>query len=171
VAVPAAQNPKDVQMPRTNLGLQARLLHIAVAAAVVATAAHASASADDPKEKKVKGPSLSLKSNPPVAFSPARITVTAELRGGDDEDGELYCPALEWEWGDGTTSEAREDCGPFEAGKSVIKRRFVSTHTFTTAGNYRVLLRLKRGSKSIVGGSTNVQVKPGVRDMSDFPQP
>jgi hypothetical protein len=171
VAVPAAQNCEDVQMLRTIPGLSARLLQIAVAAAVFATVAHAAGSADDPKEKKVKGPSLSLKSNPPVSFSPAKITVTAELRGGDDEDGELYCPGLEWDWGDGTTSEAHEDCAPFEAGKSVIKRRFVSTHTFTTAGNYRVLLRLKRGSKSIVGGSTNVQVKPGVRDLSDFPQP
>ena len=34
-----------------------------------------------------------------------------------------------------------------------------------------MVLRLKRGSKSILGGNTNVQVKPGVRDMTDYPQP
>jgi hypothetical protein len=159
-------------MTRTIPGFPARLLHTAVALAlVVTTAPVAAGGADDAKDKKVKGPSLSLKSSPPVSFSPALITVTAELKGGGDTDEDLYCPALEWDWGDGTISEANADCEPFEAGKSVIKRRFVSTHTFQTAGSYRVLLRLKRGSKSIVGGTTNVQVKPGVRDMSDFPQP
>jgi hypothetical protein len=158
-------------MTRTSPGLSIRLLQIAVAVTLAATATSMSASGADEKDKKVKGPSLTLKSTPPVSFSPARITVTAELKGGDDADSELYCPGIEWDWGDGTISEAKEDCEPFEAGRSVIKRRFVSTHTFTTSGNYQVLLRLKRGTKSIVGGATNVQVKPGVRDMSDFPQP
>jgi hypothetical protein len=131
----------------------------------------ASAAGADDQDKKTKGPSLSLKSSPSVSFSPARITVTAELRGGTDDTEELYCPGLEWDWGDGTISEAKGDCEPFEAGKSTIRRRFVSTHTYTTAGNYRVILRLKRGSKSVVGGNTSVQVKPGVRDLSDYPQP
>ena len=131
------------------------------------------ARADDDKEKdkKVKGPSLNLKANPPVSFSPARITVTAELRGGLDTDEEIYCPSLEWDWGDGTISEAKEDCEPFEAGKSEIKRRWINSHTYTTSGSYRMVLRLKRGSKTVVGGNANVQVKPGLRDMGDFPQP
>jgi hypothetical protein len=34
-----------------------------------------------------------------------------------------------------------------------------------------MILRLKRGSKTVVGGNANIQVKPGLRDMSDFPQP
>ncbi len=126
---------------------------------------------DDEKDKKVKGPSLNLKANPSMSFSPAKVTVTAELRGGSESDEEIYCPSLEWDWGDGTISEAKEDCEPFEAGKSTIKRRWINTHTYTTAGNYRMVLRLKRGSKSILGGNTNVQVKPGVRDMTDYPQP
>ena len=93
--------------------------------------------------------------------------MTAELKGGVDSTGELYCPSLEWDWGDGTRSEADADCEPYEAGKSTIKRRFTQTHTYDIAGNYRVLLRLKRGSKVLVAGNVSVQVKPGLRDPSE----
>ena len=120
------------------------------------------------KDKKdTKRASLSLKANPPIAFSPAKIVVTAELKGGSDADDELYCPSLEWDWGDGTKSEFNADCEPFEAGKSAIKRRFTASHTYDMADNYRVLLRLRRGSKTIVGGNTSIQVKPGFRDPSE----
>jgi hypothetical protein len=121
----------------------------------------------DAKDKKEKRASLSLKATPPISFSPAKIVVTAELKGGSDSDEELYCPSLEWDWGDGTKSEANADCEPFEAGKSAIKRRFTASHTYNMADNYRVLLRLRRGSKTIVGGNTNIQVKPGFRDPSE----
>ena len=144
---------------------------VALATALAAPGRAAAGRDDDDKDKKVKGPSLNLKANPSISFSPARIVVTAELRGGAETDEEIYCPSLEWEWGDGTISEAKEDCEPFEAGTSTIKRRWTNTHTYTVAGNYRLVLRLKRGSKSVLGGNTNIQVKPGVRDMSDFPQP
>jgi hypothetical protein len=124
---------------------------------------------DKEKDKKdTKRASLSLKATPPIAFSPAKITVTAELRGGSDDSDELYCPSLEWDWGDGTKSESNADCEPFEAGKSSIKRRFTQSHTYNMADNYRVLLRLRRGSKTIVGGNTSIQVKPGLRDPSEI---
>jgi hypothetical protein len=161
-------------MTRTIDGRATWLLPTTVVVSSVLVAmlgARAAGASDDDKDKKTKGASLSLKASPPVSFSPSRVTVSAELRGGADTDEELYCPGLEWDWGDGTTSEATGDCEPFEAGKSVIKRRFVSTHTYTTSGSYRVVLRLKRGSKSVVGGNTTVQVKPGVRDMGEYPQP
>ena len=122
---------------------------------------------DNKGKKDAKRASLSLKANPPIAFSPANIVVTAELKGGSDTDDELYCPSLEWDWGDGTKSEANADCEPFEAGKSSIKRRFTASHTYNMADNYRVLLRLRRGSKTIVGGNTSIQVKPGFRDPSE----
>ena len=77
---------------------------------------------DDGKDKKdqkeQKKASLSLKATPPIAFSPARMVVSAELKGGSDETDDYYCPNLEWDWGDGTKSESNQDCAPFEAGKS-----------------------------------------------------
>jgi hypothetical protein len=119
------------------------------------------------KDDKVKRASLSLKANPAISFSPARIIVSAELRDGSPDDPELYCPRVEWDWGDGTRSEASENCDPFEPGKSEIKRRWTVSHTYTTAGNYRIVLRLKRADKVVLSGNTTLQVKPGMRDMSE----
>jgi hypothetical protein len=123
----------------------------------------------DGKEKGVRRPSITLKTSPVMAFSPARIVVTAELRGGSETDGDLYCPAVEWDWGDGTRSEVNEDCAPFEPGESEIKRRWTTSHTFTMGGQYRVVLRLKRDGRTVVSGNTTVQVRPGARD--GFQQP
>jgi len=138
-----------------------------------AVAASISLSAqDDGKDKKdqkePKKASLALKATPPIAFSPARMVVSAELKGASDETDDYYCPNLEWDWGDGTKSESNQDCAPFEAGKSTVERRFSATHIFEIAGQYRVMLRLRRGTKTIVSGNINVQVKPGVRDQSEF---
>jgi hypothetical protein len=122
---------------------------------------------DDKSAKPVKKASLNLKASPTIVFSPARVVVSAEIRGGADDSEELYCPSLEWDWGDGTKSEAGTDCAPFEAGTSTIQRRFTTSHTYNIAGNYRVQLRLKRGSKTVLGGHVSVQVKPGLRDPTE----
>lgn len=124
-------------------------------------------SAQDDKGKEVKKASLNLKASPTIVFSPARVVVSAELKGGAEDNAELYCPSLEWDWGDGTRSESAADCEPFEAGTSTIQRRFTASHTFNIAGNYRVQLRFKRGSKVVLGGHVSVQVKPGLRDPTE----
>jgi PKD domain len=141
-----------------------------MAAAVSLAAAGALQDSKDGKDTKdVKKPSVALRVAPPIAFSPARVVITAELRGGAVDDPDLYCPEVEWDWGDGTKSEATENCEPFEAGKSTIKRRWTTTHTFQTQGMYRVQLRLKRGPRTIASGNNTVQVKAGARDLSDNP--
>ena len=114
------------------------------------------------REQAGKKASLSLKATPAVSFAPARIVLLGELKGGDNGSDELYCPTVEWEWGDGTTSVAEADCTPFEAGKSEIKRRFSVEHQFRTAGNYRVLLRLKKGSRLAASANVSVQVRAGL---------
>jgi len=111
-----------------------------------------------------KRPKLSLKAQPVIAMSPARIVLTAELVGGPNDYEEFYCPTIEWEWGDGTTSSSTNDCAPYESGKSEIKRRFTVEHIFR-AGAYRVSFRLKQREK-VVGLSTiNIQIRPGLRDI------
>ena len=109
-------------------------------------------------------PNISVKASPVIAFSPARVVVTADLKGGANDYEDFYCPSIEWEWGDGTISEQSTDCDPYEAGKSEIKRHFTIEHTFNTAGDYRVEFRLKQKNKIVGRGSTDVKIRPGVRD-------
>ena len=113
-----------------------------------------------------KKPSLSLKASPAISFAPARIVIVAELKGGDDSE-ELYCPTVEWEWGDDVRSGNSEDCSPYEAGKSEIKRRYSVEHVFRYEGTYRVTLRLKQKDRVVGITSTTIEVRPGVRDSLD----
>ena len=96
---------------------------LVVFAGAVAASISLSAQDDKKDQKEQKKASLTLKANPPIAFSPAKMVVSAELKGGSDETDDYYCPNLEWDWGDGTKSESNQDCAPFEAGKSTIDRR------------------------------------------------
>ena len=122
------------------------------------------ASADGQEENKK--PSLSLKATPPISFSPAKVRVAAEVRGGADDYEEFYCPTIEWDWGDGTISENTEDCDPYEAGKSTIRRRFSAEHTYRMSGNFKVIFKLKRKTKTIAATSVSVQVRPGLREQT-----
>ena len=115
------------------------------------------------REQGNKKPSLSLKASPAISFAPARIVIVAELKGGDDSE-ELYCPTVEWEWGDLTQSIVEADCEPYAPGKSEIKRRFTVEHQFKTPGSFKIVLRLKKGSKIVGQGTAQVQVRPGLGD-------
>jgi hypothetical protein len=117
------------------------------------------------RQEENKKPSLSLKATPPIAFSPAKVRVAAEVRGGADDYQDFYCPTIEWDWGDGTISENTEDCDPYEAGKSTIRRRFSAEHIFRMSGNFKVIFKLKRKDKTIAATSVSVQVRPGLREQ------
>ena len=95
------------------------------------------------RENDARRPRLTLRAQPAVAVAPARVVLTAEIIGGADDFEEYYCPAIEWDWGDDTTSESTSDCEPYEAGKSEIKRRFTVEHVFR-AGSHQIAFRLKR---------------------------
>ena len=99
-----------------------------------------------------------------IGFSPARMVLTADLKGGADDYPDFYCASIEWEWGDDTKSESKTDCEPYEAGKSEIKRHFTTEHTYNFAGEYRVQFRLKQKDKVVGFGSADVKVRAGVRD-------
>jgi hypothetical protein len=111
-----------------------------------------------------KKPSLSLKASPSVAFAPARIVVVAEVKGGADDSEEFYCPTVEWEWGDFTTSTAEADCEPYEPGKSTIKRRYTVEHRYKNPGAFKIILRLKKGDRIIGTANVQVQVRAGLGD-------
>jgi hypothetical protein len=127
--------------------------------------ARGAVTADIDRQSEIKKPSLSLKATPAISFSPARVRASAEVRGGADDYQEFYCPTIEWEWGDGTASESTEDCDPYEAGKSTIKRRFSAEHLYMQAGNYKVLFRIKRKDKALAAATVSIQIRPGLRDQ------
>ena len=133
------------------------------AAMLLATSVPTPAQSTDKDEKKEpKRPSLSLKATPGTGMVPVRVTATAEFKGGDDDYQEYYCPTIEWDWGDGTTSQSSADCPPHEPGKSEIRRRFTVEHVFRRPGNFRVAFRLKRHDKAVGSATTQIQVRPGL---------
>lgn len=138
-----------------------------LAVALVATVVSVSASKqrDDSRDDKDHKPKVVLKAQPIISMAPSRVVLTAELVGGKNDFEDFYCPAVEWDWGDGTTSENSTDCQPYESGKSEIKRRFTVDHVFQAPGNFRVLFRLKKHDKAVGLASAQVQVRPGLRDI------
>ena len=114
-----------------------------------------------------KKPSLSLKATPAVSFAPARVVVVAEVKGGPDDFEEFYCPTLEWDWGDFTTSTAEADCEPYSAGKSEIKRRYTVERRYKNPGGFKIVLRLKKGTKVVASANTQVQVRAGLGQELD----
>jgi hypothetical protein len=113
---------------------------------------------------KPKRPKISVKANPAMAISPARVVASADISGGPDDYEEFYCASIEWDWGDDTRSNNSADCDPYEAGKSQIKRRFTADHVYRTAGDYRIQFKLKKKDKPIAAASTSVKVRPGLGD-------
>ena len=156
-----------------------------VSMAVVALGLPAAVIADSSAVQNKK-PSIKVKANPTIGMPPFRVVVTAELTGGSDDFEDFYCPSIEWDWGDGTTSVSTADCDPYEAGKSEIKRRYVQEHTYQTSGigraypstdpgsdvsglqqqgvQLRIRFVLKQKNKTVGAGQTTIQVRPSFRD-------
>ncbi len=111
-----------------------------------------------------KKPSINIRANPAAGFSPLRVVLTAEIKGGSDDFREFYCPTIEWDWGDDTRAESTADCEPYEEGKSEIRRRYTISRIFPTSGNFKVAFRLKQKDKVVGSSTTTVQVRPGLRD-------
>ena len=140
-----------------------RIVTAGVAGLVVAASGPVAAQRDnnDNKDESNLRPKFSVRAQPNVGVSPARIVLTAELTGGANDYQEFYCPTVLWEWGDGTESESTIDCEPYEAGKSEIRRRFIQQHVFRTAGSNKVWVRLKRNDKLLASATVNVHIQPG----------
>lgn len=115
---------------------------------------------DDDKAK----PSITMRASPQAGFSPLKVVLTVELKGGADDFVDYYCPTVEWIWGDETRAESTADCDPYEPGRSQIQRRYTTSRIFQSSGNAKVEFRLKQKNKVVGSGSTRVNVRPGLRD-------
>ena len=90
-------------------------------------------------------------------MAPVRVTLTADLVGGADDYQDFYCPAIEWDWGDGTQSESSFDCRPYQAGISRIVRHFAVEHLFRE-GAFHVTFRLMRDEKELASAEATLLV-------------
>ena len=138
-------------------------LATAVLASVVAAGDPVSAVQRSDDNKK---PSLAFKATPPVGFTPLKVRVVVDVKGGANDYADFYCATVEWDWADGNTSGSGEDCEPYQAGKSEIQRRFTSEHTFRQEGDYEIAFRLKQKSKVVAFSKAIVRVKSGIFDNS-----
>jgi hypothetical protein len=66
----------------------------AVIAAGAVLSAQSSPKTGDARAGDDKKPSLSLKATPPLGFSPLRVHVGVDVRGGPDDYADFYCPAI-----------------------------------------------------------------------------
>jgi hypothetical protein len=123
------------------------------------------ASPDSPGSVQGKGrPKAVLRLNPSQLFLPQRLVATVELTEGAEDYQDYYCPKIEWIWGDGSQSASGEDCDPYEAGKSEIRRRFSADHNYrsdpaSSASSYDIYFRMKQGSKVVLSLKQTVRVR------------
>jgi hypothetical protein len=110
-------------------------------------------------------PGLNIRATPISGFAPLKVSVTVVVHGGANDYQDFYCPTIEWDWDDGTKSEEKIDCEPYEAGKSEIRRNYRAEHKYQFGGtDFRVQFRLKQKKKTVASTSTTVRVQPGIRD-------
>jgi hypothetical protein len=151
--------------PRTiamNSKLTAALCFACViAAGAVPIGQKAGGKTPDPKR-----PKITLKARPQVGIAPMKTVLTVDLEGGSDDFEEFYCPTVVWEWGDGGISEATNDCEPYQAGKSQIKRRYTVEHVYKRSGLIRVYFSLRHHEKEVAAVGVNITVQPGGSDNS-----
>ena len=147
-----------VNPPRSASGLCAAALVLSA----LATAPSVAQTPETKAKSDPKRPSLSVKATPGTGLVPVRIRVVAELKGGDNDFEDYYCPTIEWNWGDGTVSEETKDCEPYEAGKSQITRRYSVSHPYKRSGAYRIGFRLKNRDKVLAAAATVVRLLGGM---------
>jgi hypothetical protein len=134
---------------------------VALVCTSIVTPSGVAAAPDQGKGK----PKASLRVNPTMVFPPARVVATAELTEGANDFQDYYCPTIEWVWGDETQKESGEDCDPYEAGKSEIRRRYSAEHTYRRdpmgggSGNYEIIFRMKQGSKTVLSLRQTIKVQ------------
>ncbi len=126
------------------------------------------AAASDKDRKDSGKVSLSLRATPAMAFAPARITLSAQLKGVGGGDEDYYCPTVQWDWGDGTVSESSSDCEPFQPNKSEIQKSFVTQHVYKLGGEYEIKILLKKSEKVVALGAANVNISQALGEGGDI---
>ena len=106
-----------------------------------------------------KKPRLDLRASPRMSLMPVDVLVVAELVGGDAIE-DFYCPAIEWDWGDGGRSAHEADCPPFQPGME-MERRHSASHAYRRSGEYSVRVTLRRVGRPLAVACTVVTIGGG----------
>jgi hypothetical protein len=114
--------------------------------------------------KPAAEPQLTLRANRSMAFAPVRIMLTAVVKGGPDNYEDLYCPTVEWDWGDGTISSSSSDCSPYNPATSTIRRIYIVEHVFKHGGDYTVTLRLRQQEKVVALAVADLNLSSALGD-------
>jgi len=89
----------------------------------------------------------------------ATATVRFRLSVKDGGDENYYCPRLEWEWEDQTTSSEESDCPAFEsAQKEDHEKVWTKSRTFWEPGQHIIKVRLFKGDRVIRSVETKVEI-------------
>ena len=147
-----------------TLTTRAGCLSVAALAAAFAAGGPVNAGQRSDDNKK---PSVAFKATPPVGFTPLKVRVVVDLKGGANDYVDFYCATVEWDWADGNISGSSDDCYPYQAGKSEIQRRFTAEHTFREGGEYEIAFRLKQKSRIVAYSKGTVRVRSGIYDDTD----
>ena len=102
-------------------------------------------------------PRLDLRASPRMALMPVDVFAIAELVGGDETE-DFYCPAIEWEWGDGNRSAHESDCSPFRPGMTMA-RLHSATHAYRRPGEYSIRVTLRRVGRTLAAATTQVDIR------------
>ena len=68
---------------------------------------------------------------------PLTVNLVAEIIGGPDNNPDLYCKCLQWDFGDGQGGGICQACAP-QSPDWTVPRRFGQTHTYEVAGTYEI---------------------------------
>ncbi len=143
-----------------------KLAPAAILAFCVAFSFAGSKKSTDPKDTGKTA--LTLRATPAMAFAPARISLSAQLKNAPVDNEEFYCPTVQWDWGDGTISESSSDCDPFQPNKSEIQTSFTVQHVYNLGGEYTVRLSLKKADKVVALATASLNITRALGENGDI---
>lgn len=93
----------------------------------------------------VSGPSSNDETSEPTATlwseqipnEPGTVMLFVEITGGTNNNVDLYCAGMEWQFGDGNGMASIPNCIPWTP-DSTIQRNFEQTYTYDNSGSYEV---------------------------------
>jgi hypothetical protein len=104
-------------------------------------------------------PTPLLTPNPRMGFSPLRVHLVAELKGGEESE-KWYCPGVEWTWPDGTHSSEESDCPEWDKRDDYFPRRWSKDVVFPE-GEWPVTVEWSKAGRLLARAETKVSVLGG----------